>query len=380
MARVPWFRRRAHTPGMRRLSCVIALLGCQALPSRPAPRGLAPSPAVSTPWDAELARDPERDVRLDRVAAAAAESAATHHVIDATTLRRAMVEHVESGLWPYVLAVSGSDREIAADLATALAELRTETQLQAIGAAIASGPAGRVAVIVAVPPPSLPIAVEDLGAGPRIELRWTWHEEPAAFAVTPTSARRLESVVKIAERGAVAVELDCARDRGQIEINAGPLVVASVPSPCPADARDVPGAEGDIGPPARTRVEAEQRLFALINRERTSRGLRAVTWDPVAHRFARAHAAEMATGGYVGHQAPDGALLPARVARAGIKSAQVWENVGHASGAGEAHVAFVASPGHRANLLAPGATHGAVGMVREPGGDRFYIVEEFTRP
>lgn len=311
------------------------------------------------------------------MAAVAAASGAAHYVIDATLLRRAMAAQVESGLWPYVLAVGGDD--LAERLPGALAELRAQTQLEAIGAAVATGVAGRIAVIVAVPPPSLPIRVEDPGTGPQIELAWTWSAEPTAFAVTPTSARRLERIERNTRTSSVVVQLQCERDGGQIEINAGPLVVASIPSPCHDDAADLASA-GDIGPPARTTVEAEQRLFALVNRERTSRGLRALTWDPAAHRFARAHAAEMASGAYVGHQAPDGALLAVRVARAGLGAAQVWENVGRASGAGEAHLAFVASPGHRANLLAPAATRGAIGMALDPRTGQLYITEELTKP
>jgi uncharacterized protein YkwD len=89
----------------------------------------------------------------------------------------------------------------------------------------------------------------------------------------------------------------------------------------------------------------------------------------------------MARGGYVGHEAPDGARLPARVARAPFSSKAARENVGHAWAPGEAHEAFLASPGHRENLLADDVERGAVGIVldpTEPGA--FYVTELFRTP
>jgi uncharacterized protein YkwD len=136
----------------------------------------------------------------------------------------------------------------------------------------------------------------------------------------------------------------------------------------------------DIGPPARTPVEIEMRVWALVNRERVAHGLAALAWDLDSHRFARAHAAEMARLRYIGHHGADGASYATRVARAPFRSTSSRENVGHAWGPGEVQEAFLRSEGHRANLLADDIDRGAIGAVPDPE-DRgaFYIAEFFRR-
>src|SRR5262249_49074166 len=137
----------------------------------------------------------------------------------------------------------------------------------------------------------------------------------------------------------------------------------------------------DLGPPAKTRIEIEQRVFELINRERLAHGLRALEWDADGQRFARAHSEDMLRGRDVGHAAPDGASYEQRIAAAGLLVTPTHENVGRAWGPAEAHVAFMGSPGHRRNLLADDVRHGSVGIVfdasdpRQPGA--FYITEFF---
>jgi len=57
------------------------------------------------------------------------------------------------------------------------------------------------------------------------------------------------------------------------------------------------------------------------------------------------------------------------------------ENVGYASGLAEAHVAFMASPGHRAKLLASDVDRGAIGIAFDPADpNAFYITEFFRTP
>jgi uncharacterized protein YkwD len=230
--------------------------------------------------------------------------------------------------------------------------------------------------VVAVPFPRLPITIEHGDASARITMGWSWSETPAAFAVTATSSRRLAPVVVASS---LDLAVDCARP-GAIEIRAGARVVATVVDACGDQVGGDAGGE-EFGPPAVTRIEIEQRVFELVNRERVAHGRPALAWDGEAHRFARAHAGDMARLHYVGHEAPDGAHLAQRVHDAGFAARATRENVGHAWGPAEVHVAFMASTGHRANLLAEDVDRGAIGVVADPRDPTaFYITEFFRTP
>ncbi len=316
--------------------------------------------------------------RLDAVAVAAAQSAADDHVVAARVVREAMATQLGSGMAPHVLTGWGSDDEIAAQLDAALSELRRSTEISEIGVAKASGRAGHVGVVIAVPFPRLPITVERGADATKISMAWVWSDAPAAFAVTPTSSRRLEPVLVASnlDLDVAAALLDCSNPSA-IEIRAGARVVATVVDACGGTA----SASENFGPPAATRIEIEQRVFELVNRERVASGRPALAWDGEAHRFARAHAEDMARYRYVSHEAPDGMHLPFRVEHAGFAASATRENVGHAWGPAEVHVAFMASPGHRTNLLAYDVDRGAVGVVADPRDpSAFYVTEFFRKP
>lgn len=379
-------------PPVVRLALVIALvIGCRAGGDLGrAPGVAAPPPAAMADGGVErevdvaaaLGEPVPRHASLDEVAGAVARAASEEHGVPAAAVRAAMANVLGSGRRPHVLAGRGSDRQIADQLRVALDELRATVTLEGFGVAVASGPTGRVGVVVALPAPSVPVTIERLGESARLSMVWPWAVAPEVFAVTPMSARRLTAV---AVAGQLQFAVDCARSDEAIEISAGTVAVAIVVAPCGAVAEApvrVGGGDGvELGPPAGTRVEIEQRLFELVNRERAAHGRAALRWDERAHAFARAHAADMAAGGYVGHRAPDGAALVVRVERAGLSAWATRENVGHAGGPGEVHLAFLRSPGHRANLLADDITHGAVGVAADPRapGD-FYVTEFFLTP
>lgn len=137
----------------------------------------------------------------------------------------------------------------------------------------------------------------------------------------------------------------------------------------------------------------EQDLVAAINTERTSRGLEALSLDPVLCEAARAHSREMCDLNYFAHQSPtpgdetpvdrylgelhtDGGKRPT--------AALVGENIFYASvtndvyGAGYAHRSLMASPSHRENILEPRFAKVGVGLYRDPAG-RFWVTEMFLR-
>lgn len=317
---------------------------------------------------------------IDRVAEDAARSASVGYVVAAPTVRAAMARELGSGLAPYVLTGWGTRAEIDVQLGRGLAELRATTPLDQLARAYASGPAGQVGVAIALPPPSLPIAIEREAARVRLVLAWPWAAPAVAFAVTETRAIRVPARLATDR---VEVELECgARTERTIELRAGERVIAEIVDACGDAARPADeAADDDLGPPARTRAEIEQRVFALVNRERVRHGRAPLAWDADAFAFAREHAEDMARFEYVAHRAPGGATYHERVALARFPNTVTRENVGRAAGPGEVHLAFLRSPGHRENLLADDVDRGAIGVAVDPrDATRFYITEFFRTP
>jgi uncharacterized protein YkwD len=123
-----------------------------------------------------------------------------------------------------------------------------------------------------------------------------------------------------------------------------------------------PAAAGAKGDP-------ESALLAEVNAARAARGLRALAPQRVLARVARAHSAAMAKGGFFDHLAPDGTDAAARVAAAGYAFAVVGENI--AAGMADpksAVTSWLASPGHRRNLLDPRAMEAGAGYAPAPDG------------
>jgi len=181
----------------------------------------------------------------------------------------------------------------------------------------------------------------------------------------------------------VGVDLRCGADgRYQVEIvgsgAAGPAVLANFPVFCgmaPEQALSGVAAlpQGPADP-----VAAERELVALVNRDRARAGLPALIVDPRLTAIARAHSQDMADHDFVGHVSPRTGTAMDRVRRAGLRPELVLENVGRAYGASEAESGFLASPGHRGNLLDAHARRVGVGVVfgREVTGTRPMFVTQ----
>jgi uncharacterized protein YkwD len=322
------------------------------------------------------------DARLEAIARVTAEAASKGYVVSTVALREATVASLGSDVLPYVITARGDVADTEAQLAAALAELREDAALEAIGIAEATGATGRVTALVATPVPTVAVDAARRGDDVTLSLAWPWPATPSAYLSTPGRARKI-ALTQLADR--VEVRVSCRALAGgrfrdaAVEIDAGTRTVASVPAVC-GGAR-APAAALDVGPPARTAVEIEERLFALVNQARTEAGRAPLAWDADAHRMARDHAADMARGGYVGHVGSGGATLTKRVLGHALRAIETFENVGRAGGPGEAHAAFLASPGHRANLMAVAARRGAIGIAADPHtpGD-FYVVEVLFEP
>jgi len=115
-----------------------------------------------------------------------------------------------------------------------------------------------------------------------------------------------------------------------------------------------------LQPSATNLARVRAATLCLVNRERSAHGERALHWNVHLVRAAQAHTESMAFGDYFEHIGPSGSTPLSRMRRNGyIYSArlgfEVAENIGWGSlwlGTPRAVVAaWMASPGHRANIL-----------------------------
>jgi uncharacterized protein YkwD len=115
--------------------------------------------------------------------------------------------------------------------------------------------------------------------------------------------------------------------------------------------------------------------LCLINRERVIHGERPLRPNRRLRRAAQAHTASMASNNYFAHVGPRGQTLLARMRSAGyIYSSQIGYEVGENIGWGTLWLAtpraivaaWMASPGHRANILDAHFRDTAIGVSPHP--------------
>ena len=134
---------------------------------------------------------------------------------------------------------------------------------------------------------------------------------------------------------------------------------------------------------ARSPSPAARAVVTEVNAIRVLHGLPPLALDLRLARAARLHAEEQARLGRISHVAGDGALLEARLERAGYAPRAAGENVA----SGWDHPADVArswweSADHRANLLRPQTSEVGVGVATNAAGRTYWtlIVAAPDRP
>ena len=116
----------------------------------------------------------------------------------------------------------------------------------------------------------------------------------------------------------------------------------------------------------------ESRVLAATNVQRFRAGLRPLTESSCAAGYAERWAGVLAQAGSLSHQSLSKVLT-------GCSASSVGENVAYGNVTPEQMVGmWMASPGHRANLLNAGYTHLGVGALTQAAG-RTYGVQVFLR-
>jgi uncharacterized protein YkwD len=123
----------------------------------------------------------------------------------------------------------------------------------------------------------------------------------------------------------------------------------------------------------------EQEMLAAHNRERAAAGLSTLSLDAILVRVARERAQDMATQNYFAHTSPSGQTAFDLMAAQGFVAYASGENLArnnYPSGQSVATAmsAFMASDGHRENLLNPRYTRAGIGHAITVDGMNYYAV------
>ena len=136
-------------------------------------------------------------------------------------------------------------------------------------------------------------------------------------------------------------------------------------------------------PPPQMSGESLQ-ILALVNNERTSRGLAPMRLDSSLNDAAQVHSAVQASAASIFHIAPDGSNPGERIARTGYRFSTWGENVAACYlDADAVMAAWMGSSGHCRNILNPAFTELGVGYVKrdnDPSRYYDYWTQVFARP
>jgi uncharacterized protein YkwD len=133
----------------------------------------------------------------------------------------------------------------------------------------------------------------------------------------------------------------------------------------------------------------EAEVLALINQERAQKGCGPLTMNAQLSRAAARHAEAMGRKDFFSHTGANGSTLRSRTRAAGYKGRSLAENIaaGYASPA-QTVEKWMASPGHRANILTCKYTETGIGLYYDPDDAplpgqkyamKYYWVQDFGR-
>lgn len=135
------------------------------------------------------------------------------------------------------------------------------------------------------------------------------------------------------------------------------------PAPAPQPAPSPNPAPPSTGEPAPLTSE-EAVAVQLVNEARSRAGLPPLTVDPVLTELARKKSQDMVVNSYFSHVSPTYGTAYQMEVAAGIRAPVMGaENIAKARNARYAHAMFMASQGHRANILNPRHTRVGIGIV-----------------
>ncbi len=126
----------------------------------------------------------------------------------------------------------------------------------------------------------------------------------------------------------------------------------------------------------------EEAVLKEVNRVRQEHGLAPLAYDTRLARLAREHSRAMHEYEFFDHVDPQGRDVAARARAAGIEYRRIGENIAFNEGItypiAAAVEGWLASPGHRANILNAHFQRTGVGIWRE--NQSYYFTQIFLTP
>jgi uncharacterized protein YkwD len=319
---------------------------------------------------------PIHDARLDRVAYDIAFLTGNMNVPASDAIDFLLGYYGLVGPDPNLILIQGDDGaevSVVADLHRQMANISTASAWRRFGIGVRRRPGGWSAVL------AFNEQNIDLQAVPRRlsangQALIAGHVGPSFHApevlVTPPKGMVRKLVTSVQKR-AFSARFECHQGPGvyQVEVNAedfrGPTVVANFPLYCGIDPPARYAASAPLGLLASDAASSERQLLDLLDRDRAAHGLPALIHDPRLADVARRYSREMAGTGEVAHlsRSSGNVLDRVRAARLSPMPTIIAENVGRDYSAADAERGFMASPGHRDNILNPAVTHVGVGVA-----------------
>ena len=121
----------------------------------------------------------------------------------------------------------------------------------------------------------------------------------------------------------------------------------------------------------------ENSMLALINTERTSRGLKSLKLNTAARTVARDYSKRMLAEGYFSHVDNDGHTPFDRLRAGNVAFGAAGENLALAPTLQRAHNGLMNSPGHRANILSKNYRTVGIGII-DAGPNGLMVSQDFT--
>ena len=116
-------------------------------------------------------------------------------------------------------------------------------------------------------------------------------------------------------------------------------------------------------------------IAAGVNAQRRANGLAPLAYSADLGRAATVHACDMAVNNFFGHRGSNGSTTQARVQAVGYRSCTVAENLAWGyPAAGQIIGGWMASSGHRANMLHPRVTEMGIGVTNGAKGPNWVLV------
>ena len=122
----------------------------------------------------------------------------------------------------------------------------------------------------------------------------------------------------------------------------------------------------------------EENAYNLLNQDRIANGLSPLALDPVLSEIARAKSRDMHTNGYFAHTSTTYGSPSQMLTHFGYSFTSVAENIAHHATVEKSQAAFMASSGHRTNLLGSQWKKVGIGVWTDSQGF-VYVTQLFVR-